>query len=56
MRAKTMLLVVAVMAIGCLLLTDPQAVISAFFFAAFVLVLWKMVTHRSGPLRRSGRR
>ncbi|MFD3431337.1 hypothetical protein [Nocardia fluminea] len=56
MRAKTMLFAIAVMAIGCMLLTDPQAVISAFFFAAFVLVLWKMLTHRSGPLRRGGRR
>ncbi|MEV0551169.1 hypothetical protein AB0H98_30575 [Nocardia salmonicida] len=56
MRAKTFITAVVLLSVACLLLTDPQAVIGAFFFAAFVLVLWKMLTQRSGPLRRGGRR
>ncbi|MGY1948916.1 hypothetical protein [Nocardia asiatica] len=36
------------------LVSAPGLVIGSVFFAAAVWVGWKLVTHRSGPLRRHG--
>lgn len=56
MRARTLVFAVVIVAISLLLITDPQAVIGSFFFAAFGLVLWQMLVARGGLLRRGGRR
>lgn len=56
MRSRTAVFAVIAIAILSLLVTAPQAVIGSFCFAAFVLVLWRMLMHRGGPLRRGGQR
>lgn len=53
---RSSLLLVAGLAAVIALVSAPELVIGSAFTAAFVLVLWKMLTHRSGPLRRGGRR
>lgn len=50
------LMLVALGALGCLMITNPAAVIGSFALAAFALVLWRLVIPRGGLMRRGGRR
>ncbi|MFD3637550.1 hypothetical protein [Streptomyces sp. NPDC058664] len=53
---RSTLILVAGLAALAALVSAPELVIDSLFTAAFVVVLWKMLTHRRGPLRRGGRR
>jgi hypothetical protein len=48
------LLLLAGLAAVFTLISAPGLVIGSLCFATFVVVLWRMLTHRSGPLRRRG--
>lgn len=50
------LTLIALGALGCLMVTNPAAVIGSFALAAFVLVLWRLVAPHGGVIRRGGRR
>ncbi|MFR9774179.1 hypothetical protein [Nocardia sp. SC052] len=51
---RSTVMVAAVLAVLFALITAPGQVIGSLCFAAFAVVLWRMLTHRSGPLRRRG--
>lgn len=53
---RSSLLLVAGLAALLALVSAPELVIGSLFTGAFAVVLWKMLMHRSGPLRRGGRR
>lgn len=50
------LTLIALGALGCLMITNPTAVIGSFALAAFVLIMWRLAVPRGGLLGRGGRR
>ncbi len=51
---RSSLLLLAGLAAVFALISAPGQVIGSLCAAAFAVALWRMLTHRSGPLRRRG--
>lgn len=49
---KSTLVLIAALTCIFVLASAPGLVFGWLLFAAFCVVMWRMLTHRSGPLRR----